>query len=549
MATSSSTAPKPIGVLKNSSGIRRFNLPVSSSNRQSNFVAPNIGGNSNTNATTVQQSQQATTTYNNYSPPPSQPFHPPPSNYDYTRSPLTRYHPPNNVPMTPPPYPGNMPFQPMTMPYYQQLSAHPSNNQEDSSDDSSDSSSDSDSDSSDNDNDGKQTPQQHPFQPYPNGSMPNNQYGRPPFPQQPFYPYNTGPLPFNNGYYRQSPPGPPSNSPKQTMQPGGRPNTQQSTPIPTMVGNKPTAKVATFNPGQILGAETAFNMIVVAQTKAGKTTMLLLMLASLREKYDIVVCFTLTQGTARVICECLLESVIVMQWEGDGEKMFKNMLDALDEIGRNKMAPIKVAFVFDDILSDDKIGKNPIWNRVFTRIHHGGATTFALTHKENTLPPNARNNCHYMVAGLTKPEVIKAVHENYISNIIPSKTDFEALYSSYVKVGTALVFDMTRSRVYLFETEDPDVRPIVPFNMCTRMFYFAMALFGRQQQSANIINEANAYNVMQNKAYQKAMAGYVEASTGKPIASAPGSTGPSNHFVSGGSTVFVVESKNTPNTR
>lgn len=293
---------------------------------------------------------------------------------------------------------------------------------------------------------------------------------------------------------------------------------QQQPQFQTMIGGRRVKEIDQLEPGTALIAP--YNIAVIAQARAGKTNMLLTILATQTQSFDVVFCFTLATDTRDRLREEAPGVIIfygLEEWN-DGKNL-ANILDAMDALTNvSSEDRISVGLILDDLLSDEGIGRHKIWTRLFTRMHHSGLTTFALMHGVKMLPPGARNNYQFVIAGLAKPEVVNDVYGMFFQQFFPDKRDFDKLYSQYVRKGAGLAANLKDPKMFLFETEDPSVRPIKPFNMSSRQTWVAMQMFGKFKSSAQLPGGMSNMDLAFNASYQKFMGDMVDSATGAPIA-------------------------------
>lgn len=324
---------------------------------------------------------------------------------------------------------------------------------------------------------------------------------------------------------------------KQNIIPPPTTTTKQN--IPTTIDGKPVQPLPQFEPS--IDLKPPFSIATIGAARAGKTSMTIAQLAALRDNFDVVFCITESPDTRKRIQKLCL-GVLVLHWNSG--QTIARIFAAVEHMDTwpEEWPRLSIALLLDDLLSDDNIGKDRIWSKVFTRGHHNNLTTFALMHHTKLLKPDARGSYQFVMIGRT--EDLELAWDCFFKGLIPLYKDFTMLYTHYVRKGSAIVANLKDSKLFVFETEHPNL--LKPFTLGSRPVYIALQLFAKFLSPGDAIpGQIDGRGLDQNTAYQKYMSQYVDVTTGKPVTAATDAQnkGPTTQFHSGVNTVFAVQSR------
>lgn len=180
---------------------------------------------------------------------------------------------------------------------------------------------------------------------------------------------------------------------------------------------------------------------LVAKRNSGKSVLLKYLVDCCKEKFFKIYVVCPTESINNFYSSMVQQNCIFEQWDENWcEELIKAM--TVQNKGKTKDQLKKILIILDDVVSDTNFHQSPALKKLYTRGRHIGIGIIITTQYLNSLPPVARNNCDWLVAGQMNHASVSLLCEEYLSGSLDKK-DFIKLYNRATKDYGFLVINNT----------------------------------------------------------------------------------------------------------
>jgi hypothetical protein len=170
---------------------------------------------------------------------------------------------------------------------------------------------------------------------------------------------------------------------------------------------------------------------LVAKRGSGKSLLLKYLVDNRKHDFERIFVICPTECVNAFYSDMVEENCIFSSWnESWCEALITKMSDK--NKGQKKEERKNVLLIIDDVCSDTNFHQSNALKKLYARGRHINISIIITCQYLNSLPPLARNNCDYLIAGQMNKQSVSLLCEEYMTGDL-EKPDFIKLYQKATK--------------------------------------------------------------------------------------------------------------------